>query len=231
MLKPRIDDVKEVVRIWNKILQPLDTGIGNAVTYRRLIEFQTKKEDWTIWYDAKITSFQENSTRYTNYDLVWFVFDAGNIIANEIVNNDEEIKKEEESGKTKAKQTVKAKPSDNVKPPEQLWRGTIEQKARLFNELVSHSLVVGTPKNKSSFLMGSPVQWLGTFVLLIFLIDRLKPKYINSFAYLQNIIDKNFIGEDNEPFGSTRQPKYNMGNNRKEPKGAEIIKAIIDSLQ
>jgi hypothetical protein len=43
-------------------------------------------------------SFQVNSTRYTNYDLVRFVFDAGNIIANE-VSNDESIdspKKENE---------------------------------------------------------------------------------------------------------------------------------------
>jgi hypothetical protein len=227
MLKPRIDEVKEVVRIWNDILQPLDAGIGNAVTYRRLIEFQTKKEDWTIWYDAKITSFQENSTRYTNYDLVRFAFDAGNLIANEIV---EEEKKEEIKSKGTAKAKYK-KQTDDVKPPEQPWKGTNEQKEKLYNGLVSYALLRNEPQTKSNFLSGSPIQWLGSFVLLIFLIENLKPKYINSFAHLQNIVHKNFIGKNNEPFGSTRQSKYNMGNNKKDPKGAEIIKSIIDTLQ
>lgn len=112
------------------------------------------------------------------------------------------------------------------------WKGTEEQKARLFEELVTESLIDSCDLNKKNFLNNKPVEWKVNGRSLFYLLNQMKEKKFRLLPIDENLgplIRHNFTNKDGKPFKNVSQNMSGMLNATKngKPKLAPKIDEIL----
>lgn len=116
------------------------------------------------------------------------------------------------------------------------WKGTLEQKVRLYEELVAESFIEKSDPNKINFLNNSPVEWKVDGRTLFYFLNRLKERKYQLLPINENLgplIRDNFVNKDGKPFKNVSQNMSGMLNATKNgkpklsPKIDEILKKLI----